>query len=117
MALAESRVGEGRRALVAVMPIDDVPPLPDLAGCGHARRTPPIPHGGTELKHDSGLRRAAAVGIPSSTPPPTGEYDRRAHRSLSRGASAGTLALPVPLDERRYGSALGPGLGSLDALP
>lgn len=30
--LTDARVGAGRRALVEIMPFDDVPPLPDLAG-------------------------------------------------------------------------------------
>lgn len=30
--LTDKRVGAGRRALVEILPIDDIPPLPDLAG-------------------------------------------------------------------------------------
>lgn len=30
--LTDERVGQGRRALVEIVPIDDIPPLPDLAG-------------------------------------------------------------------------------------
>jgi len=30
--LTDARVGAGRRALVEIMPVDDIPPLPDLAG-------------------------------------------------------------------------------------
>ena len=30
--LTDQRVGAGRRALVEILPIDDIPPLPDLAG-------------------------------------------------------------------------------------
>lgn len=30
--LTDERVGAGRRALVEIMPVDDIPPLPDLAG-------------------------------------------------------------------------------------
>jgi hypothetical protein len=30
--LTDERVGAGRRALVEIVPIDDIPPLPDLAG-------------------------------------------------------------------------------------
>jgi nucleotide-binding universal stress UspA family protein len=30
--LTDARVGAGRRALVEIVPIDDIPPLPDLAG-------------------------------------------------------------------------------------
>jgi hypothetical protein len=51
-ALAETRVGEGRRALVEVMPIDDAPPLPDLAGLW-AREVDGTDLGAVaELKHE-----------------------------------------------------------------
>jgi len=30
--LTDQRVGAGRQALVEIMPVDDIPPLPDLAG-------------------------------------------------------------------------------------
>jgi hypothetical protein len=30
--LTDSRVGAGRQALVEILPVDDIPPLPDLAG-------------------------------------------------------------------------------------
>lgn len=52
MALSETRVGEGRRALVEVMPIDDAPPLPDLAGLWSREAHPDDPDGVDELKHD-----------------------------------------------------------------
>ncbi|HEX5017954.1 MAG TPA: hypothetical protein VFX15_10270 [Actinomycetes bacterium] len=52
LALAESRVGEGRRALVAIMPIDDVPPLPDLAGLWAREADAEDPESVAELKRD-----------------------------------------------------------------
>lgn len=51
-ALSETRVAEGRRALVEVMPIDDAPPLPDLADLWMREAHPDDPEGVVELKRD-----------------------------------------------------------------
>ena len=51
-ALSETRVGEGRRALVEVMPIDDAPPLPDLADLWMREAHPDDPEGVVALKRD-----------------------------------------------------------------
>ena len=88
MALAETRVGQGRGALVDIMPIDDVPPLPDLAGLWAREADPDDPESVRALKRDLVLRRAAAVRLPGRPAPPPRRDDRRADRPLPRGARA-----------------------------
>jgi hypothetical protein len=52
LALSETRVGSGRQALVEVMPVDDVPPLPDLASLWQREAHPEDPEATTELRRD-----------------------------------------------------------------
>ncbi len=65
MALAETRVGSGRGALVDIMPIDDVPPLPDLAGLWAREADPDDPAVGAG-------RSSATSPSPSCSSRPTG---------------------------------------------
>ena len=97
LALAETRVGPGRGALVEVMPVDDVPPLPDLAGLWAREADPSDPRdGSTRSRRTSPSpscscrpteRRCTAVS--SGT---TSELIARYHEE----PTLALLALPVP---------------------
>jgi hypothetical protein len=50
--LTDARVGAGRQALVEVLPVDDIPPLPDLAGLWERQVDPTDPEGTAELEAD-----------------------------------------------------------------
>lgn len=101
MALSESRVGEGRRALVATMPIDDVPPLPDLAGLWSREADPSDPVGVDDLRQDlavaelqlSTYRTALHQRLGGATGELIARYREQPHLAL--------LALPVPPDAIR----------------
>jgi hypothetical protein len=99
MALAESRVGEGRRALVAIMPIDDVPPLPDLAALWAREANETDPASVAELKRDLGFAElqlsAYRAALHRRLENATGELIAR-YREEPRLA---LLALPVPLED------------------
>jgi hypothetical protein len=98
-ALAESRVGEGRRALVAVMPIDDVPPLPDLAGLWAREADASDPSSVAELKRDlsfaelqlSAYRAALHRRLSGATSELIARYREEPRLAL--------LALPVPIED------------------
>lgn len=98
-ALAESRVGEGRRALVAVMPIDDVPPLPDLAGLWAREADSSDPDSVIELKRDLAFAElqlsAYRAALHRRLEDATGELIAR-YREEPRLA---LTALPVPLED------------------
>ena len=50
--LTDQRVGAGRRALVEITPVDDIPPLPDLAGLWDRFVDPSDPESATALADD-----------------------------------------------------------------
>ena len=50
--LTDERVGSGRRALVQVLPVDDIPPLPDLADLWERQVAPTDVEGLTALEED-----------------------------------------------------------------
>ena len=52
LALSETRVSAGRQALVQVLPIDDVPPLPDLASLWMREAHPEDPVATANLRRD-----------------------------------------------------------------
>lgn len=52
LALSETRIGAGRQALVDVLPVDDVPPLPDLQSLWLREAHPDDPEGTTALRRD-----------------------------------------------------------------
>ncbi|HUV47521.1 MAG TPA: hypothetical protein VMX11_00975 [Actinomycetes bacterium] len=99
LALAETRVGPGRGALVEIMPIDDVPPLPDLEGLWAREADPDVPATVTALKKDLAFAelqlsayRAALHRRLSGT---TSELIARYHEE----PSLALLALPVRPDQ------------------
>jgi hypothetical protein len=50
--LTDARVGAGRQALVEIVPFDDVPPLPDLAGLWERQADPSDPVATASLEAD-----------------------------------------------------------------
>jgi hypothetical protein len=50
--LTDARVGAGRQALVEIVPFDDVPPLPDLAGLWERQADPSDPASIARLEED-----------------------------------------------------------------
>jgi 2-hydroxychromene-2-carboxylate isomerase len=92
-------VGEGRRALVAIMPIDDVPPLPDLAALWAREANETDPASVAELKRDLGFAElqlsAYRAALHRRLENATGELIAR-YREEPRLA---LLALPVPLED------------------
>jgi hypothetical protein len=99
LALSETRVGEGRRALVEVMPIDDVPPLPDLADLWAREANAHDPESVVELRRDLAFAElqlsAYRAALHRRLSGATGELIAR-YRENPRLA---LLALPVPVDE------------------
>jgi hypothetical protein len=99
LALAESRVGEGRRALVEVMPIDDVPPLPDLAGLWAREAEAGDPESVSELKRDLAFAElqlsAYRAALHRRLEGATGELIARYHEE----PRLALLALPIPVDD------------------
>ncbi|MFL5631392.1 MAG: hypothetical protein ACJ77T_09065 [Gemmatimonadaceae bacterium] len=99
IALAESRVGEGRRALVEIMPIDDVPPLPDLASLWAREADASNPASVAALKHDlafaelqlSAYRAALHRRLENATTELIARYREEPRLAL--------LALPIPLED------------------
>jgi len=100
LALSETRIGAGRQALVEVMPIDDVPPLPDLASLWMREAHPEDPEASTELKRDLSFAELQLSA-----------YRAALHRRLSNATNEliaryreeptlALLALPLPTGER-----------------
>ncbi|MEO8329370.1 MAG: hypothetical protein ABI586_05135, partial [Candidatus Nanopelagicales bacterium] len=52
IALSETRIGAGRKALVEVLPVDDVPPLPDLDSLWAREAHPERPEETAQLRRD-----------------------------------------------------------------
>jgi 2-hydroxychromene-2-carboxylate isomerase len=98
-ALAETRVGNGRGALVDIMPIDDVPPLPDLAGLWAREADPDDPSSVKALKRDLSFAElqlsAYRAALHRRLAGTTGELIAR-YREDPRLA---LTALPIPQDE------------------
>lgn len=96
LALAESRVGEGRRALVAIMPVDDVPPLPDLTSLWSREAHHSDPESVAELRRDLAFAElqlsAYRAALHRRLEGATGELIAR-YREEPRLA---LIALPVP---------------------
>ena len=102
---AESRAA-GRQALVAVVPVDDVPPLPDLEALW-ARELRPYDHSAHLTAAARPVpRRAPAVRVPGRAAPQAVRGDPGAHRAVPRGphprpdrapaGAAGSLTAPRP---------------------
>lgn len=99
-ALSETRVGAGRQALVEVLPVDDVPPLPDLASLWMREAHPDDPEETTALRRDLSFAELQLSA-----------YRAALHRRLSNATNEliaryreeptlALLALPLPAGER-----------------
>ncbi len=86
--LTSERVGAGRSALVEVLPVDDIPPLPSLAELWDRRVDPADEAGTAVLRARPARGRGPAVGLPQRAAPAHRRGDRRAHRALPRAAGA-----------------------------
>lgn len=99
LALSETRVGEGRRALVEVMPIDDVPPLPDLADLWTRQAHPDDPDGVADLRRDLSFAElqlsAYRAALHRRLAGATGELIARYREDPTQALQM----LPVPPDE------------------
>ena len=99
LALGETRVGPGRGALVDVLPFDDVPPLPDLAGLWAREAVPADPASVHELKRDLAFAElqlsAYRAALHRRLAGTTGELIARYHEE----PRLALLALPIPADE------------------
>lgn len=101
--LSDRRVGAGRTALVQVLPIEDAPPLPDLADLWERRIAPEDTEGLTRLVEDladaeerlSAYRTALHVRLGQAT----GELIARYHQEPTLCLSS----LPLPLPRRAAG--------------
>ena len=100
LALGETRVGAGRRALVDALPVDDVPPLPDLDGLWAREADPDNPIETGQLKRDlafaelqlSAYRAALHRRLSNATNELIARYREEPALALE--------ALPLPADER-----------------
>ncbi|HVQ18026.1 MAG TPA: hypothetical protein VMT27_03195 [Actinomycetes bacterium] len=100
LALSETRVGAGRRALVEVLPVDDVPPLPDLNGLWAREATSDDPDASAQLRRDlafaelqlSAYRAALHRRLTNATTELIARYREDPTLALT--------ALPLPPDER-----------------
>jgi len=100
LALSETRIGAGRKALVDTVPIDDVPPLPDLDALWAREAHPDNPHETAQLRRDlsfaelqlSAYRAALHRRLTNATNELIARY--REEPQLALGA------LPLPADER-----------------
>ena len=100
MALAETRVGNGRGALVDIMPIDDVPPLPDLAGLWAREADPERPSVGASLS--SVTCPSPSCSCRPTGPPCTADSAGTTGELIARYREDPRLALtalPIPPDE------------------
>jgi hypothetical protein len=99
LALSETRVGEGRRALVEVMPIDDVPPLPDLADLWTREARADDPQGVADLRRDLSFAElqlsAYRAALHRRLAGATGELIARYREDPTQALQV----LPVPPDE------------------
>lgn len=98
-ALADSRVGLGRQALVEIVPIDDAPPLPDLESLWAREVGPDDRDRGTDLRKElsfaelqlSAYRAALHRRLSKATGELIARYREDPHLAL--------IALPLPPDE------------------
>lgn len=99
-ALSETRVSAGRQALVAVLPIDDVPPLPDLESLWLREAHPEDPVTNQNLRRDLAFAELQLSA-----------YRSALHRRLSNATNEliaryreeptlALLALPLPPNDR-----------------
>jgi hypothetical protein len=99
-ALSETRVGAGRRALVEILPVDDVPPLPDLDALWAREAHPHQPEATAQLRRDlafaelqlSAYRAALHRRLSNATTELIARYREEPTLAL--------IALPLPDDER-----------------
>ena len=100
LALSETRVGAGRQAVVDVIQIDDVPPLPDLDALWSREAHPDRPEETTRLRRDlsfaelqlSAYRAALHRRLSNATTELIARYREEPTLAL--------VALPIPPDER-----------------
>ena len=100
MVLSETRVGAGRQALVDVIQLDDVPPLPDLDALWSREAHPDQPEETAEHRRDlsfaelqlSAYRAALHRRLSSATTELIARYREEPTLAL--------VALPLPPDER-----------------
>jgi hypothetical protein len=100
LALSETRVGAGRQALVDVLQVDDVPPLPDLDALWSREAHPDNPTESAELRRDlsfaelqlSAYRAALHRRLANATTELIARYREEPTLAL--------VALPLPPDER-----------------
>ena len=86
--LSSARIGRGRSALVRVVPIDDIPPLPDLERLWESVHDANGPEEQKQLEADLETRGARALRVPAGAAPAD---RRRPARSSS----------PVPVEALR----------------
>lgn len=99
-ALSETRVGAGRKALVDALPVDDVPPLPDLDALWAREANDENPIETAQLKRDlafaelqlSAYRAALHRRLSNATNELIARYREEPALALQ--------ALPLPADER-----------------
>lgn len=97
--LTDARVGSGRRAFVQIMPVDDIPPLPNLAELWEREVDPRDEEAGISLEHDltaaerqlSAYRSALHARLSAATDELVARY---------RGDPTACLT-SLPLDPRR----------------
>ena len=98
-ALSETRVGAGRQALVDILPVDDVPPLPDLDSLWAREAHPDNPSETAQLRRDlafaelqlSAYRAALHRRLANATTELIARYREQPLLAL--------IALPLPPDE------------------
>lgn len=98
-ALSETRVGAGRSALVEILPVDDVPPLPDLDSLWAREAHPDNPEETAQLRRDlafaelqlSAYRAALHRRLSNATTELIARYREEPRLAL--------IALPLPADE------------------
>jgi hypothetical protein len=99
LALGESRVGIGRQALVQIVPIDDAPPLPDLADLWAREVSPDDVDGGAEMRRELAFAElqlsAYRAALHRRLSKATGELIAR-YREDPRQA---LIALPLPAED------------------
>ena len=97
--LTSARVGAGRQALIEVMPVDDIPPLPSLAELWDRRIDPDDAQGVAALEQDLRVAEAQLSAYRNALHRRIGEATGEL---IARYREQPTLCLSVlPLDPRR----------------